>query len=94
MEFLVFGDQAQESFSFLDNLLVRGNLSSLCITFLSKAGAALRHEVSQLALLEREKIPNFSTIQELNERYHDSGITSPAVESALLCVTQLAHYIE
>jgi hypothetical protein len=94
MAFLLFGDQSLDTHDFLAEVCHRGNLSILSRSFLEQVGAALREEVDKLPSLERQRVPKFSNIQELNKRYHVGEIKNSAVDSALLCITQLAHYIE
>jgi iron transport multicopper oxidase len=94
MAFLLFGDQSLDTHDFLADLCHRGNLSVLSRSFLEQVDTALREEVDQLPSLERQRLPNFSSIQDLNKRYHNGGVKNSAVDSVLLCITQLAHYIE
>src|SRR5436305_13563140 len=94
MDILVFGDQSIDSSPFITEFLAKGRPSILCTLFLEKVAAALRVEVSQLPSVEREQIPNFSTIQELNERYHEKQAPNPAINSVLLSICQFVQYIE
>lgn len=94
MAFLLFGDQSLDTHWFLADFCHRGNPSVLAQSFLVQVGSALGEEVEQLSTLDRQRVPNFSSIQELNEKYHIGETRNAAVDSALLCITQLAHYIE
>lgn len=94
MAFLLFGDQSLDTHEFLADICHRSNLSVLSRSFLEQVGSALREQVDQLSSLERQRVPTFSSIQELNKRYNMGDIKNSAVDSALLCITQLAHYIE
>ncbi|ORY65292.1 polyketide synthase [Pseudomassariella vexata] len=94
MAFLLFGDQSLDTHSFLADFCRTGNPSVLSKTFLDQAGAALRDEIDKLPRIERQKVPVFKTLQQLNERYHAQSIKYPGIDSALLCVAQLAHYID
>lgn len=94
MAFLLFGDQTLDIHGFLADFFKSGNPSILTQSFFDRAGSALRAEVDQLSALERRRVPHFSSIKELNDRYHAKNIKNAAVDSALLCITQLAHYIE
>jgi hypothetical protein len=94
MAFLLFEDQSLDTHEFLAEFCHRGNLSVLSRAFLEQVGSALRDEVDQLSSLERQRVPKFSSIQELNKRYHMGNIKNSAMDSALLCITQLVHYIE
>ena len=93
MDLLVLGDQAVDTYLFLKDVLARGKSNTIFSSFLARVSAALREEVAQLPRLDRECIPDFSTVQELADRYHDQCILNPAIESALLCISQLGHYI-
>ena len=90
----LFGDQSLEAYSFLANFLHRSSPSLLSRTFVEQAGDALSREVNALSNLDRNKIPRFSSLEDLNERYHSSGTKHSGVESALACATQIAHYLE
>jgi len=94
MAFLLFGDQSLDTPEFLADICHQSNLSVLSRSFLEQVGSALREQVDQLSSLEGQRVPKFSSIQELNKRYHMGEIKNSAVDSALLCITQLAHYIE
>ncbi|KAI1372948.1 polyketide synthase [Hypoxylon crocopeplum] len=94
MAFLLFGDQSLDTHGFLAEFYRRGNPSVLSKEFLRLAGDALRDEIDRLPRGERRKIPIFRTLQQLNEKYHAQEIKFPGIDSALLCITQLAHYID
>ncbi|KAI0196979.1 polyketide synthase [Astrocystis sublimbata] len=91
--FLLFGDQSLDTHGFLADFLKRRNPSYLSREFLRLAGDALRDEIENLPRFVRQKIPTFRTLAQLNEGYHGQKIKSPGIDSALLCITQLAHYI-
>ena len=93
MSLLVFGDQTVDTFPFLREILFRAKSSALCSSFLRKVNAILREEVSQLPYEARQSIPSFSDVRELHDRYHNSKVANTGVDSALLCISQLAHYI-
>lgn len=94
MSFLLFGDQSSDTYTFLSDFCRRGSPSLLSQSFLQQASVALKAEVDGLSVLHRKRIPNFSSIEQLNRRYNESNTKYPAVDSALVCVAQLAHYIE
>lgn len=94
MAFLLFGDQTLDIHGFLADFFKSGNPSILAQSFFDRAASALRAEVDQLSILERRRVPHFTTIKELSDRYHAKSIKNAAVDSALLCIVQLAHYIE
>jgi hypothetical protein len=94
LAYYLFGDQSLETYSFLANFLHRSSPSLLSRTFAENLGDALCREVNSLSNLERNKIPRFSSLEDLNEKYYSSGVKHSGIESALLCATQVAHYLE
>ncbi len=94
MAFLLFGDQSLGVHGFLADFYQHGNPSVLSLSFLEQVGAALREEVDQMSSIERQRVPQFSSIKDLNENYQVRKIKNSAVDSVLLCITQLVHYIE
>ena len=94
MSFLLFGDQSLDTHSFLADFCRQGFPSTLSTAFLDRVSNLLQNEIERLPVLERARIPAFTTIPELNNRYHAKDIRHSAIDSALLVATQLAHYIE
>ncbi|KAH8804534.1 hypothetical protein F5884DRAFT_679320 [Xylogone sp. PMI_703] len=94
VEFLYFGDYSQDIYEFLTDLCCRGNLGLLAGSFLDQVASALKIEVNQVSTTQRQSIPLFSTIKELNEKYYMADVKNSAIDNALLCITQLAHYID
>ncbi|KAI1133382.1 polyketide synthase [Nemania abortiva] len=94
LSFLLFGDQSLDTHGFLADFLRRGNPSILSREFLALAGDALKDEIENLPRIERWKMPTFRTLPQLNEGYHGQKIKFPGIDSALLCIAQLAHYID
>ncbi|PKS07657.1 hypothetical protein jhhlp_006263 [Lomentospora prolificans] len=94
MAFLLFGDQSLDTHGFLAEFCRQGNPSILAKAFLERASHALREEVDRLTKLERANIPSFKTLYQLNEKYYAQHQKHPGIDSALLCIAQLAHYID
>lgn len=96
MAFLLFGDQSVDTYAFLADFCggAKRRPSLLARSFLEQVGNALKKEVDQLSSIEQQMVPRFCDIQELNDNYHNHGNKNSAMDSALLCITQLAHYIE
>jgi len=94
LAFLLFGDQSLDTHGFLAEFYRQEKKGILAKAFLDQAGHALRREIEQLDRLERSRLPAFLTLQQLNERYHAQKLKHPGVDGALLCISQLAHYIE
>ena len=92
MQVYVFGDQTVDSRLFLRQVYQRTGI--LLTTFLERAANAIHEEISSLSSLRRGgQIPDFSNILELVERSSTAGLHHPAIESALVCLAQLAHFI-
>lgn len=94
LAFLLFGDQSISTYAFLSGFYRETHQGILTKAFLNQAGEALRKEIERLGRLERSKLPVFQTLQQLNEKYHAEDLKHPGLDAALLCITQLAHYIE
>jgi hypothetical protein len=94
MAFLLFGDQSVIAHDSLANFFAGPRHGILCKAFLDQTVTALQKELDHLPKIERQKIPKFTSIPELNERYHAGGQRNSALDSALLCLTQLALYFE
>lgn len=91
---LLFGDQALDTRAFIRSQLIVGRTNPLLCIFLDRITLALRREISELSPLERKYIPAFSNIDELTDRTYSQQHSHPGVESALLCISQLAQYFE
>ncbi len=91
MEVYVFGDQTADCRSFLAKAVGRKE-DVLLNVFLEKAAFAIQDEISKRAYTQN-KIPDFSTVQELSERYYKSESPDTAIESTLVCLAQLIHFI-
>ena len=94
LAFLLFGDQSLDTHGFLADFMRRGEQGILAKTFVEQSTRALVQEVEGLTALDREQLPTFRSLSQLNERYHARTIKHPGIDAALLCVSQLAHYIE
>ena len=92
MNTFVLGDQTASQIAFLRNLVTRKD-STLLSSFLERSAIALREEVRKLSKSQRDVIPNFLTLNHLTEAYAEKGMKVPQIESALLTVAQLAHFI-
>lgn len=94
MRILLFGDQVFDRHTYLRSQLLVGRTNPVLAFFFHRVNLALRREIAQLSPLEARNIPAFSTIEELLDRTYSEPALHVGVESALLCVSQLAHYIE
>jgi len=87
-----FGDQTAEQYPLLQKVALR-NKNALVQTFSERIGAAIRDEVLKLPRPQREAIPDFLTLNDLVENYFNKGVKLPQIESVLVTVAQLGHYI-
>ena len=89
MEVFVFGDQSAECKAFLKKACARKE-DWLLQAFLEKAAEALRVEHTSRLSDTDTSLPNFGTILELVDRYTGDS-PDPAIESAIVCLSQFAH---
>lgn len=92
MDVLLFGDQAVEVYPYLHRLLFQREHTSLLTSFLNHVTSNLRLDISNLPRLQRQKIPPLTNLLEFVELYQSSQRVAP-VDSALLCISQLAQWI-
>lgn len=91
MEVYVFGDQTAECRTFFAKVFTRKD-DVLLQSFLEKASEAVRVE-NRARTHPSKAVPNFNTIQELVDRYYRGEHKDAAIESALVCISQFAHFI-
>ena len=91
---VLFGDQIPDLPGAFRRINQRKDKNPLLGSFLDKVKAALREEVGRQPRSVREDVPAFTTVFDLIERYHRLRVPNPALTSALLCVAQLATFIE
>ena len=85
---LLFGDQSKDVSSDLRELVsVKDN--PLLLSFIEKAYITLRDEVARDPRTARD-LPGFTSVENLLWRYSESGVRHPAIESALVCIYQIA----
>lgn len=94
MKILLFGDQTTDPREHLCDRLLAGRSNVLLSHFIQRVGIALKNEIAQLSRSQRDGIPDFSTIEELADRSLIGEVAHPGVTSALLCISQLAKYLE
>ncbi|KAF1839562.1 polyketide synthase [Decorospora gaudefroyi] len=92
MNVLIFGDQTADQYPLLRKACTWKNNSTLT-TFLDRVSVVIREEVQKLPRTQREHIPDFLTTWDLIEAYHAKGSKVPQLESCLVTISQLAHYI-
>ena len=94
MAFLLFGDQSLIIRDCLADFFAGANHSILCKSFLEQSVSAIQREIDTCSKAHRLRIPAFASIQELNDRYHAGSERYAALDSALLCLAQLALYFK
>jgi hypothetical protein len=92
MNVLIFGDQTADQTQLLRKIVARKD-NTLLAAFLERAAAAVRDEVEKLPKIKRQSIPDFLTIAHLIEAYFEEGFKVPQLESCLVTIAQLAHFI-
>ncbi|KAK5113527.1 polyketide synthase [Meristemomyces frigidus] len=89
---LLFGDQTAEQYALLHRLILRKE-NGLLRSFIERCSVALRDETRKLPRSQRNVIPDFLTLNDLVEAYYQKGLKVPMLESALVTITQLGHYL-
>lgn len=92
MNILIFGDQTADQYPLLRKAGVWKN-NALLTTFQERICVALREEVGKLPKTQREQIPDFLRITDLVEAYYAKGLKIPQLESCMVTIAQLAHFI-
>jgi hypothetical protein len=90
-EVYVFGDQTADCRAFFTKVFTRKD-NVLLQAFLERAGEAVKVE-NRHRTHPSKAVPNFTTIQELVDRYYRGDLKDPAIESALVCISQFCHFI-
>ncbi|KAL2850157.1 polyketide synthase [Aspergillus pseudoustus] len=89
---IVFGDQAVPYHSELQGLFTKKENEALK-AFFSEAHHVLKAEISQLSPSERPRYPGSSNLRELLQGHQSSKIRNCSLDSALVCVHQIASFI-
>ncbi|KAH6649728.1 polyketide synthase [Chaetomium tenue] len=92
--FLLFGDQSLDSHGFFAQFYRQPKHGELARVFLQQANHALLGVVEKLPVLERATLPNFRTLRQLNEQYHNTELKHSGIDAALLTISQIAHYLD
>jgi len=88
----VFGDQTADQIPLLRKIFSRRD-NSLLSTFLERSGAAVREEIQRLPKSQRDAIPDFLTLSQLVHAYVEKGVKVTQLESVLVTIAQLGHFI-
>jgi hypothetical protein len=92
MNLLIFGDQTADQYPLLRKACTWKNNATLT-TFLDRVSVVIRDEVQKLPKTQRDQIPDFLTTWDLVEAYYSKGLKVPQMESCMVTIAQLAHYI-
>ena len=88
----IFGDQTADQYPLLRKVCTWKNNATLT-TFLDRTSVVIREETQKLGRSQRDQIPDFLTTWDLIEAYYAKGEMVPQLESCLVTIAQLAHYI-
>lgn len=88
---IAFGDQAVPYQYELQGLITKEN--KVLKGFFSEAHHVLRTEISQLSPSERPRYPAATNLRELLDAHRSSKIQNCSLDSALVCVHQIAAFI-
>ncbi|OAK99816.1 ketoacyl-synt-domain-containing protein [Phaeosphaeriaceae sp. SRC1lsM3a] len=92
MNLLIFGDQTSDQYPLLRKACTWKNNAALT-TFLDRVSVVIRDEVQKLPRTQRDQMPDFLTTWDLVEAYYSKGSKVPQMESCMVTIAQLAHYI-
>ncbi|KAF2641532.1 ketoacyl-synt-domain-containing protein [Massarina eburnea CBS 473.64] len=92
MNVFIFGDQTADQYPLLRKACTWKS-NALLIKFLERSSVALREEVQRLPRPQREQIPDFLTMNDLMEQYYSKGFKITQLESCMVTIAQLCHYI-
>lgn len=94
MDLYILGDQSSDCQAFLQKIFFQKE-NILLTSFLDDVCVVLHEEFSRQAFPQYgSSYPSFSTIQELVERYYEERRPNSAIESAIVCLSQLTNFIE
>ncbi|KAK4249290.1 hypothetical protein C7999DRAFT_12845 [Corynascus novoguineensis] len=91
--FLLFGDQSLNCHSFLAQFFRQPDMGHLSRAFLLQALHRVKQLVDKMPPPERAMLPEFRTLQQLNERYFHSPLKHSGMSAALLAICQIVHYL-
>ncbi|KAL3460148.1 hypothetical protein BJX64DRAFT_300929 [Aspergillus heterothallicus] len=92
LEVILFGDQAVPYHGELQGLLTKKENEALN-AFFTQAHHILKIEISQLSPSEQRRYPGSSNLRELLHAHQSSKIQNCSLDSALVCVHQIASFI-
>lgn len=93
MELLLFGDQTTNYLATLRSLLQLDRTPYLS-TFLEAATTLIKLEIAALPKHVTLRLPTFSIIEELVDQYNYGTERNAVLDSCLISVAQLVHFIK
>ncbi|KAK3704502.1 polyketide synthase [Vermiconidia calcicola] len=89
---LLFGDQTADQYTLLHKIVLRKE-NALLRNFVERASLAIREECRLLTRSQRDLVPDFLTVSDLVEAYYQKGDKVVMIESVVVVMAQLGHYI-
>ncbi|KAF2481808.1 hypothetical protein BDY17DRAFT_325322 [Neohortaea acidophila] len=89
---LLFGDQTAEQYPLLHKIVLRKE-NPLLRNFVERVSVILREETRSLPRSQRDLMPDFLTLNDLIEAYYQKGSKVAMLETVLVTIAQLGHYI-
>ena len=93
MDVLILGDLEADVYAYLRPILLQRERTTLLASFIGHVTSTLRTAIGGLPKARRQSIPSLNTLPEFLELYQKSTHKSAAVDNALLCFSQLVHWI-
>ena len=93
MDVLILGDLEVDFYSYLRDILLKRERTTLLASFIGHVTSTLRTAISALPRAQRQSIPPLNTLVEFLELYQKSDHHCAAVDNALVCFSQLTHWI-
>ena len=88
----IFGDQTASQEQLLKRVSARKD-NGLLTAFVQRSTSLLQDEIGALPQRRRARMPDFLTLAHLVETYYLNDTKIPELESALLTIAQLSHFI-
>ena len=92
VDLFVFGDQTASQEELLRRVAARKD-NGLLASFVQRATSLVQDEIILLPHRRRALMPDCLTLAHLVEAYYTSNSRLPEIESALLTIAQLSHFI-
>jgi hypothetical protein len=93
IDFLLLGDQTVDTYIYLRKLLARREHTPVLTSFIYHVSTTIRNGISSLPRAQRQSLPSFHDLLSFVEALREAECHNDAVDNALLCFAQLAHWI-